>query len=69
VSDYNQTTVALVIVLLGVGVVGSLLAIAWARVTDGRWPAKDTAFGLVGIFMGGAFAFVVFAVVYRYVLN
>lgn len=68
-SDYTQTTVALVIILLGIGIVGSFVAIVWARVTEGSWPDRDTALGLVRIFMGGAFAFVAFAILYRYVLK
>ena len=68
-SDYNQTTIALVIVLLGTGVVASLLAIAWTWVVHGTRPDQDAAFSLVRIFMGAASVFVAFALIYRYVLR
>ena len=68
-SDYNQTTIILSLILMCTGVVGSLLAIVSARITDGRWPDKDTALSLVRVFVGGGFAFVLLAILYRYVLR
>jgi hypothetical protein len=68
-SDYNQTTIIVVLITLLTGVVASLLAIVVARITDGRWPDKDTALALVRVFVGGGFAFVLVAIVYRYLLR
>ena len=64
-SEYNRTTIIVSLMTIWTGVVGSLLAIVVVRITDGRWPDKDTALGLVRVFVGGGFAFVLVAIFYR----
>jgi hypothetical protein len=68
-SDYNETTAALLVVLLGTGVVASALSILWTAAMDRAWPDKDTILGLTKIFMGMAVAFMLIALIYRYVLT
>lgn len=65
-SDYNQTTLALVIIFLGMGVVGSLIGILWYRIVARSQLDRDTIFFVIKMFMGLAAALMVVMLIFRY---
>lgn len=68
-SDYNQTTLAVLIVILGTGAVGSLIGIIWWR-TMSRGPVeKDTILFIIKLFMGIAAVGLIITIVARYVVT
>jgi hypothetical protein len=66
-NDYNQTTVAVVMVILGTGVVGSGLGIAWWRAMSRGPVERDTIFFIIKLFMGIAAVGIIITILARYV--
>ncbi len=64
-SDYNKDFLALIVVLLGVGVIGSALSILWYRMTTRSAMEKGTIYFLVKLFMGISLALILVALVLR----
>lgn len=69
VSDYTQTTLALCVIFLGMGIVASALSVVWTAAVHRSWPDWETMLGLTKIYMGMAVAAIIVAVVYRYALS
>ena len=68
-SDYNQTTLAVLIVILGTGIVGSLIGILWWRAMSSGPVEKDTMIFIIKLFMGIALCGVIITILARYVVT
>ena len=66
-SEYTQTTLALIIIMLGLGVTGSVLGILWYRMVAPSSLDRDTVLFIIRLFMGIAFVGILAAVLIRYV--
>jgi hypothetical protein len=64
-SEFIHTALMLVVLILGTGVVASVLAIFWAYQTMPDFD-KDTILGLMKIFMGGAVVIPILSMIYLY---
>lgn len=68
-SDYNQTTLAVMIVILGTGIVGSLIGIFWWRAMSRGPIEKNTIYFIVKLFMGIAAGGIIITILTRYVFT
>jgi hypothetical protein len=62
----NKDMTQLLAILLGVGVVGSVLGILWYRMTADGPLEKDTIFFIIKLFMGISIISIAIALFYQY---
>lgn len=68
-SEYTQTTLAVLIVILGIGIVGSFIGIFWWRAMSRGPVEKDTILFIIKLFMGIAVIGVIITILSRYVFT
>ena len=65
-APYTQNTLIGIVVLLGVGVVGSLIGILWFRITSRAPLEKDTILFIIKLFGAISVALIIVMLIYRY---
>jgi hypothetical protein len=65
-SAYNQTTLNLIEIFIGMAIIGSIIGIAWYRVASPSNFDRDTIFFIIKMFTGLAVVMTLVALLLRY---